>query len=207
MPFIPVPQTAEAVMTYQGPNGQRVVNVFNLTRNTGDWDYGTLLDLGNAMVAWESASCRAGRSSQISFVGVTVRDLSVVDSLVLSVVPGTPIAGQQTGATMPMNVTWAAKLLTGRAGRSYRGRSYWIGLAENEVAGDFILQTRATAIVAALNALRSTTAPSVNAALTVVSRWNNGAARTVGVATAVTQVGYTDLRVDTQRRRLVGEGN
>jgi len=49
-------------------------------------------------------------------------------------------------------------------------------------------------------------APSVGAELVVVSRYANGAPRAAGVATTVTSVGLTDFRVDTQRRRLIGEG-
>jgi hypothetical protein len=39
-----------------------------------------------------------------------------------------------------------------------------------------------------------------------VSRYANGAPRTVGIATPVTSVVLVDQRVDSQRRRLVGIG-
>lgn len=207
MAFIPVPNVAEVTMVYTGPNSNRMVNVWHFWRESGSWNADDLGDLGEAMLTWESANARTGRSNSITCIGVECRDLTVVDSFVVTVVPNPLIVGAISAPVMPSNVTLATSLRTPFAGRSFRGRSYWIGLAETEVTGDFVAQARVTQIRTAIDLLRTAVGPSNGAVLAVVSKFANGAPRAVGVATAVTSVLHIDNRVDTQRRRLVGEGN
>jgi len=92
------------------------------------------------------------------------------------------------------------------AGRAYRGRIYHIGLAEGDVTGDFITNARGNAIRDAYAALRSQVIANGTWQMVVISRQLNSVPRVVGVGTPVTQLVLTDYRVDTQRRRLIGEG-
>jgi hypothetical protein len=74
------------------------------------------------------------------------------------------------------------------------------------VLGDFVLISRGDSIRTALADLRT----DVNAAGTfvqvIISRQLNGVPREIGVATQITGTSLEDYRLDTQRRRLAGEG-
>lgn len=206
MAFIPVANTAEATMVYSGPDNNRMVNVYHFRRPLEGWDPDSLGALGEALLTWERDVARAHRSNQIRCLGVECRDLSMQDSFLVSVAAIPAIVGAIVQGVLPANVTLAVSFRTPFAGRSFRGRAYWIGLAEGDVSGDFVSQGRGNGIAGAYTVLMNDVAPSVGAELVVVSRYANGAPRAAGVATTVTSVGLTDFRVDTQRRRLIGEG-
>ena len=206
MAFVAVPETAQITMVYTGPNQNRMVNVYHFTRPTLGWDPDALGDLAEAMLAWENNTAKTQRSNQIVCIGAEARDLSVQDSFVVSVAAIPPIAGSLTTPVLPANVTLAISLRTPFAGRSFRGRTYWIGLSEGAVQGDFVQSGTAQGILAAVRALIEDVPQPLNAQLAVVSRYHNGAPRGVGIATPVTSAVLVDTRVDTQRRRLVGVG-
>lgn len=206
MAFIAIPETAQITMVYTGPNQNRMVNVYHFIRPTLGWDPDALGDLAEAMLAWENTSASSQRSNQITCIGAEARDLSVQDSFVVSVAAIPPIQGDLPNPVLPANVTLAISLRTPFAGRSFRGRTYWIGLAEASVQGDFVNPSTAQAILAAVRQLVEDVPQPLNAQLAVVSRYHNGAPRGVGIATPVTSVTLVDSRVDTQRRRLVGVG-
>lgn len=206
MPFIAVPNTAEATMVYSGPDNNRMVNVYHFRRPLEGWDPDSLGALGEALLTWERDVARSQRSNQVRCLGVECRDLNTQDSYLVSVAAIPAIVGAIVQGVLPANVTLAVSFRTPFAGRSFRGRTYWIGLAEGDVSGDFVSAGRGNGIANACIALMDSVAPSVGAELVVVSRYANGQPRTVGVATPVTSIGLTDFRVDTQRRRLIGEG-
>lgn len=205
MAFIPAPDTAELVATYTMPNGNQAKNVLNF-RDTllQGWDAATLQALITAYVNWENATAKALRSSQVSLTSVLARDMSVQNGAVVEQAAAIP--GTNAGANMPSNVTLSVKHVTGLAGRSFRGRTYWIGLSETMVTGDFVIVATGNAIVAAMNALRTTLQPQ-GFYFVIVSRYSNNAPRTTAVVTNVLASQVIDMRVDTQRRRLPGEGS
>jgi hypothetical protein len=206
MPFVPVPEVAEATMVYTGPNQNRMVNVYHFWRPNLGWDPDGLGDLAEALLTWEQNTAKGQRSNQITCIGVECRDISVQDSFVVSVAAIPPIAGTLTTPVLPANVTLAVSLRTPFAGRSFRGRTYWIGLSEGAVQGDFVQPGTAQGILAAVRELIEDVPQPLNAQLAVVSRYHNGQPRAVGIATPVTSAVLVDTRVDTQRRRLVGVG-
>jgi hypothetical protein len=170
------------------------------------WDPDSLGDLGEALLSWENTLGKAQRSNQITCIGVECRDISVQDSFVVTVAAIPPIQGTLQTPVLPANVTLAVSLRTPFAGRSFRGRTYWIGLSEGAVQGDFVINSTAQGILAAVRALVEDVPQPLNAQLVVVSRYANGAPRNIGIATPVTSVSLVDQRVDTQRRRLAGIG-
>jgi hypothetical protein len=206
VPFIPVPETAQVTMVYTGPNQNRMVNVYHFIRPTLGWDPDALGDLAEAMLAWESNTAKNQRSNQVICIGAEARDLSVQDSFVVAVAAIPPIEGTRSSPVLPANVTLAVSLRTPFAGRSFRGRTYWVGLSEGSVQGDFVIPAVAQGVLAAIQQLIETVPQPLNAQLAVVSRYHNGAPRGVGIATPVTSAVLVDSRVDTQRRRLVGVG-
>jgi hypothetical protein len=206
VPFIAVPETAQVTMVYTGPNQNRMVNVYHFSRPTLGWDADSLGDLGEAMLSWEVTYAKDRRSNQITCIGVECRDLSVQDSFVVTVAAIPPIEGGASTPVLPANVTLAVSLRTPFAGRSFRGRTYWIGLPEGAVVGDFVNASTAQNILTAVRALIEDVPQPLNAQLVVVSRYSNGVPRATGIATPVTAATLVDTRVDTQRRRLVGVG-
>lgn len=204
MAFIPVPSTAEFVFSYTGPNGNIMKNVMNI-RETAvlNWDTVMLDSMITTLAIWHNNTADLLQSNQITLTSILGRDLSAPDSFVVDKTYAQ--VGAVASPVLPANVTFCVKGLTGRAGRSFRSRLYWIGLTETMVAGDFVTTLSADAIVAAMNTLR-TTLVGFGYFPVVVSRQANGVPRVEGVATDIINWAKTDNRVDTQRRRLIGEG-
>jgi hypothetical protein len=204
MAFIPVADTAEVVMTYTLPNGNVAKNVYNIREALiSVWNPAQLQFLIDEFVTWEDTVARAQRTNQVTLTKVEARDLSAPDSFIVE--NAVSLAGTQPVAGLPANVTFAVKSVTGLAGRTHRGRTYWVGLWETAVSGDFLLVAVANNIQAALNTLRTGMVPN-GWAMVVVSRTLNGVPRVAGLATDISSWQYLDTRVDTQRRRLIGEG-
>lgn len=204
MAFIPVPATAEFVLSFTGPNGNIMKNVLNIREATlVDWTPTLLQGVIDLLQSWHSTTADTWQSNQVALTNILGRDLSAPDSYVVE--ENMNQAGASATPVLPANVTFCVKALTGFAGRSFRGRLYWIGLYEGGVAGDFVADVTATGIVAAMNTLR-TQLNTQGMTPVVVSRVSNGVPRVTGVATDIISYSKTDNRVDTQRRRLVGEG-
>jgi hypothetical protein len=205
MAFIPVPYTAEFVMTYLGLSGNQMKNVINIREATlVSWTPALLQGVIDLLQNWHTATAKLRQSNQCTLTSILGRDLDTADSYVVEETMSQ--VGTVVSPMMPANVTFCVKGLTGLAGRSFRSRLYWIGLAETQVLGDYVVAADATAIVAAMNTLR-TTLNTQGMSPVVVSRQSNGVPRTTGVATNITNYAKTDDRVDTQRRRLIGEGS
>ena len=105
---------------------------------------------------------------------------------------------------MPNATTIAVKKNTGRAGRSYRGRVYHVGLTEIQVQDNRITPTATAAINTAYSTL-ITRYTAINCEWVVASTQNNNVPRVVGVATPIVGVSV-DPVIDSQRRRLPGRG-
>lgn len=206
MAFIPVPDTAAFTMRYLGPDAQVVVNTYYFRKVGVAWDPASLDAVAQILIDWESTLASVWRSSSISLVAVEARDINTADSFVIVVDVDPPIPGQEISPILPMNVTWAVTLRTPFAGRSFRGRTYWVGLAESMAVGDFLTAPTQAGIQSALDQIRGLVAIGTGDTQVVVSRFFNGAPRVTGVATPITSVSPFDGRVDTQRRRLVGSG-
>lgn len=110
--------------------------------------------------------------------------------------------GDQAGQAMPSNVTIAASFRTGLAGRSNRGRNYWIGLLESEVANNRVAALTLQSIVGYYNGMVNLDIGDISWVWGVYSRRTQGADRTVGLFTPITNALFTNDVVDTQRNRL-----
>lgn len=204
MAFVPVPATAEFVMSYTGPNSNIMKNVINIREATLlDWTPALLQGVIDLLQAWHSSTADTWQSNQVVLTNILGRDLATQDSFVVEETMSQ--AGAVASPVLPAQVTFCVKGLTGLAGRSFRSRLYWIGLSEGSVTGDYLLTATANGIVAAMNTLR-TQLGTQGMRPVVVSRVSNGLPRVTGLATDITNYTKTDDRVDTQRRRLAGEG-
>lgn len=207
MPFVPALHTVEIVANYRNRNNQQVAkNVYHARKRIGGVGASDVERMATViMPAWETGQGKTVRSTEVECTGFTVRDLGSVDSFVYDNVLATPIQGTVANAVLPMHTTIAIKFITGLAGRSFRGRTYWIGLYESSVTGDFVSGSVVTSIKSKLDNLKAAL-DAEGWDFVVVSKFANGAPREAAVVTNIAAVASTDNRVDTQRRRLIGEG-
>jgi hypothetical protein len=109
---------------------------------------------------------------------------------------------------MPNNVTCAIKWLTANSGKSFRGRTFHIGMTDQMVIGNNLAGGQDTKFLTAYTALMNAVAsqPAAGGAsgfhLVVVSKRHNNAWRDTAVVTPVLSCGLTNTIVDTQRRRM-----
>jgi hypothetical protein len=209
MPFISAENVArvEMIYSYFGSNIENVYHVLN----EGGWDESSLTALASTFQTWEDDEVSSLRSNDISLITIRAVDLTTETSPGIEVPVTPPIAGGNVVAGLPGNVTASIKMLTGLRGRSFRGRSYFVGLGENQVTGNSLVSATRDAIVDAYETLAASLIGD-SLALVVLSLYSgvdeegHPIPREAGVATPVTSFAM-DLDTDSQRRRLTGRGS
>jgi len=116
-----------------------------------------------------------------------------------------PITGGRSSPSMPNNVTVAVKWLTAYRGRSFRGRTFHIGLTDDTANGSTLLVNFAQNLLTAYEDLIELTVDVGPAIMAVASRYSHGVLRERGIATPVINAAI-DPTIDSQRRRLPGRG-
>lgn len=203
MAFIPVPNTASVEMIFT-EDGQRIENRYHV-RQASTYDVVSLAILGAFFVDWWTDNLKSGCTNSVQLVMVVLRALDSETSPSIEYTTGLPLSGSAiSSAALPNHVTVAVRWGTGLRGRSYRGRTYHIGLTEADVAGNTLDATTTSQLITAYAALRDGIS-SLDAELVVVSRQHNNVPLTTGVATEIVSVSI-DRTVDSQRRRLPGRG-
>jgi hypothetical protein len=203
MAFIPVDKVAQAEL--------RMLLDDQKVENTLYFHFGTAItaevleDLGGALISWWETNIAPLTFNGLVFREVYLTDLTSETGPAATVVPLDTLTGGVGGEQMPNNVSLTISFRTAQRGRSFRGRNYVAGLAQDQVNGNRITSTVADDFVTAYNLLPAL-ATSQSATWVVVSRAHNKAPRTTGVATQITTVLVTDFVVDSQRRRLPGRG-
>lgn len=196
-----VPNVAQVEMIYTASN-ERVENVYHV-QGTSGWDDASLTLLVAAFSSWETATARALRHDGIILVLMRAWDMTTPTGAAVEITAST--VGTNATGHLPNNVTASVKHNTGLRGRSFRGRTYWIGLAKGDIdtSGQSLTNTAATNITSALETLRTTVFPN-GGKLGVVSLVSGGAYRPVGLFSPTIQMVMVDQYIDSQRRRLIG---
>lgn len=207
-PFIPASGVIQLEAVYS-QFGQFMENVFHILQGDGA-TAATVSDMTAACAtyaSWEAEWGAGPRSSTASLVSLTARDLSTQEGPSVYYTTGLPIAGAIVGTPMPSNVTVAVKWNTALGGRSFRGRTYWIGMDGVSRNGDQIVPAFQTSLLNIYNHLL-TMIPAGHAGqqLVVLSYAHNKAWRTAAVATPIVAPSV-NLDLDSQRRRLAGRGS
>lgn len=211
MAFIPVPETAEVRMQYTQAN-QKIENVFHVRRQ-GAWTQEDLTSLANIFGQWWISQMKVHVATAVTLRQVLATDISVAGGLSVIGTTGLPAVGSNNTTGFPNNVTWAVKWGTGLAGRSFRGRTYHIGLVITQVdVNDNVVPAELAAIVGAYDALRTALDnATLGVEMVVVSRYSGVDAnhkpipRVTGITTPISGVS-ADPVTDSQRRRLPGRG-
>lgn len=198
MDYIPIDATAkvEVVVSNQGEICENVFHVKNITQ----FSSAQLLTLATTFHTWWVDEIQSLVGSTTILQRVDATDLHIQSGTKRTYGEGSPVAGTKSGNLMPNNVTVAIKWVTDSRGRSYRGRTYHIGLQEDQVAGNLV----STAHLAELEAAYAQLLAVVNVnpfTLVVASRFANKQPRTSGIVTPITGLSINQT-VDTQRRRL-----
>lgn len=205
MEFVAVPDTmlVEVLMLL---DAQKIENTFYCSSESGVTEE-SLEAISIVTSAWVEAEYFPQLSNVITLVGVKCTDLTTDTGPTHTRFPASPVAGGVAQPSVPSATAWAVKRLTSARGRSGRGRVFVPAIPETSRVGINGLNISfANAIVTAMEELTLGFASEgfVNA---VVTRVHDGLPRAVGIAQPITSWGYTDLILDSQRRRGPGRGS
>lgn len=202
MPFIPTTGGIR-IAVEMTLDGQTVLNIYHAIKASPVVTV-DLEAVAEIVGLWWEASLAPFLSTNLSLVGVTARDILTADGQEVLYNTGLPVSGEIMTAAASNQVAMVVTHYTLFSGRSSRGRSYIAGLAEVSIDQNTINSTAQAGIVAAHAQLREDLfAVPVN--LAVVSFQEDNAPRTAGRARGIVSFAGNN-RVDTQRRRLPGEG-
>lgn len=205
-PFIPIPNTASVEMIYS-LYSDVVENCFSVSSNT-PFTLTLLQELRAVFDTWHATSFVGDLASDTVLQRIRTRALDSPSSPTEDYHLPVPRGGSIGGASFPSNVTFAVKLATALAGRSYRGRIYIPSICLGCAGSNQVTPGAQAAYISSLTTLMTNlTAHNANWQLCVASRYNNGAWRTTGVCTPATGWSAVNSALDSQRRRLPGRGH
>jgi len=202
MAFVPVPGIVEVFIehTFHGKPGVGWVVHYESTIDPSD--PAVMADMGDSIIAWWIAEMKPYVTAQVTLNRVRMRLLTTANSAIMDRIPGSVQTGTLTGQAMPGNVAFSIKKNTGLAGRSLRGRIYQFGFNEADVDGNNLGVGRASTYVDAWTEALFLAGVEGNYGMVVVSKYSQNQPRVTGIATDVTSISYSDLRLDTRRDRL-----
>lgn len=207
MSFIPVAGGCKVELVYV-VGLQRVENVYWIKKTGGgNFTAADLDTVSGVFYAWENLVARLRRHTG------THCDIFRATAMHS---PGAPFVeyvmnlnGSLAGTNIPTVATVAVKHGTGLSGRSFRGRSYWIGLATGQVASvDTITATAQVDLIFAYNDLRTRLLAagyvfcvcSLYSGVTIVNGRRRAIPRAAGILTPVV-ASTCGIGIDTQRHR------
>jgi len=202
-PFVPFANCAEAVCI-----GSMAGQAAYLTlgfQHVGPFIGTDLQNLADGMANWLVGALAPLQHAGITWSQVKVTDLTTVSSPVVVSTLGLPVNGSVGGAALTNQVAMVMSFKTALRGRSFRGRNYIPSLPPADLASTTEwANTPLTNFAAAYSTGLSANVPAVDTHV-VLSRFNGGALRSIGVATPVT-VYIARAAIGTQRRRIIGHG-
>lgn len=207
MAFIPVPNVARLTMKHQMA-GQEVENVFHVLNDDG-WDMSSLLDVANAAATgWtDSLGVMPVLGAPLVFKSAHITDLTSDTGLSADSFNGANTAGGTSGTAYPNNVAFAIHKQAVIGGRHNKGRVYIGGINSGLTSDANTMQaTKANDIVTRLQGWQTGLEEAPGIHLGFVSYVEHGAPLSEGVFVPTIGYGYTDLTLDSQRRRLPGRG-
>lgn len=204
MVFVPTENAVTAAMRYLW-DGQQVENTLSFYRATG-WTETLQTQLANILINWRTNQLREIQSSSLSMIECYVVDQTSEDAPAITVtVPSGDQPGLAAASALPNNVTWTIQFRTAFRGRSGRGRNYALGLTEGMVTGNALSIATANEYIGAYESLEADL-EGVDAQHVIISKFTGKVPRPNGIVRLVTAYAYSDLVVDSQRRRLPGRG-
>jgi hypothetical protein len=182
---------------------QKIENVFHVQVDTPE-SPATRLQVANFFYDWWVGAMQTLVSTAVVLREVYVTDLGSATGGTTTLVPAEFTGGANVNEPLPNNVTLAIAARTTARGRSYRGRSFVVGLTRNVVEDSRYTNAAVVAVQNAYNALQGTYIEQGQ--LVVLSLRTAGFPRSSGAITPITGWVVVDNVVDSQRRRLPGRG-
>jgi len=202
MAFQPCPGIAMCEVIFTA-DSQRMENVFHLVKS-GAWSSADLEDAYNAFRDWIDGAWADNAVDNWSCVGFKGTDLTESTGATFEPTFGEAVVGGRSLPGLPTSNTVAISWKTALRGRSYRGRTYHVGLGLDDVSDSALTPTAIAALSVCYSELLAGLI-SAGMQLCVLSRVNNKAVRAEGIGTPVTSLSI-DANLDSQRRRLPGRG-
>jgi hypothetical protein len=215
--FVPCLDTAQVSLGFTQYDGEFAENVWNVQRSAA-WTAAELTVMAQCFMDWwytgdGSHTYRGYMGTGTHLLQAVARDLTTQHSHTVTVsADETSNTGTQTGAPFANGLTWSITSRTGLSGRNYRGRTFIIGLTEDNVNTSDRNQIASGATVGLMDAFGAliTAVPAADATCTLVvaSKYYQPGGpltptvpRAAGVMTPITSFGYHNLFLDYQRRR------
>lgn len=148
----PCPNTVqiEAVYSTQGGIAE---NIYHVKGSGPVTDIELLMTrVAGIYETWENTFGRTLRHAQAELVLLRVRDIGMLGGAVAQ--KPEAIIGGVSGVALPDSVSVPVKWRTARSGRSFRGRTYTIGIAASMVTGDTVNADAAALFATRYDALR-----------------------------------------------------
>lgn len=204
MAFQPAPGVAKVTMEYT-QFGDTFVNTYHV-KTEENWALEFLEGLVAIFWAWFQDEQADSISNTVTLSRIVARDLSTEFAAFLEFSPIAGNVGEKTSPAMPGNVTAVVSWGSGLTGRSTRGRTYVVGLTEEDVTGNELTSGARTAINTDYAQLRNNiNGGDINWSMAVLSRVQNGVPLAEAIAYQITSVA-TDQFIDSMRKRLAGRG-
>jgi len=183
-------------------NARQVSFGLNCQHLSTPYNQSNIDELAQIVDAWFSTDVLVRLSSSCVYQRTDVRGLTSAVDLFASDNTNAGVGGV-VAIPLPNNVSWVLKHLTGFTGRAARGRTYFYGLPFSAIDTDedYLDVGDADAFVDAFDQL-SATLDSAGWNHVVLHRFSAGAPLSTATIYTVTSYGYTDLRLDTRRKRL-----
>jgi len=162
-----------------------------------------LNDLGAVVDAWLETVWAPIAASAWTANEIVLTSLDSITGPRRSIPISPAIPGEDVDQALPANATIAVKADIGTRGRGTAGRVFWIGLSEGQCSGNTLAGAAATAIVAALEQLRTDVEGLTNfEGLCVPHMVVGGVRPNPASSTLIQQFVLTDLSMDSQKNRL-----
>src|SRR5680860_412131 len=134
MPLSPVPNVVQAELVYTWDQ-QVVENVLHFEA-AGALSIPNMQSLGTYLVNWYDLGLQGAHPTTIALTSLKLTDLTSDTAPALDYTTGLPLIGVNTSPSLPNNVAVVMSKRTIFRGRSYRGRIYHPGLAEDQVVAN-----------------------------------------------------------------------
>lgn len=202
MAFQSVPDVAQISIIYS-MNGAIMENTF-YAHHPGGYSLANLEALAADIDTAVDVVWLARQTLDCTYLRTEVRGLDEENDLVATDATNTG-PGTATQGGFPNQVTYAIKKVSGKTGRSARGRTYWIGIPQDksQAANESLIEEAyRDFIVAAVDVIRTNIASVGTWEAVLVSRFADGVKRDEGVTFPWIGTTFVDDVFDTQRGRL-----
>jgi hypothetical protein len=186
-------------------DNQQCQNIYHYQNPTSPSD-ADMIAIAGHFKDWWNTEFKSAMPGALTLRNITCTDLTNFNGNEIVYVTGLPLTGLDvTHNPYPNNVTLAVKWLTGFRGRSFRGRTYHLGMTEDQALRNVMTVAALAFYNNAYGKLLDGTYIPVNH-LCITSFRHNNAPRSSASSSLVTGLSI-DPTIDSQRRRLPGRGN